>query len=178
MSPGIIYHGAAYYPELRSRAEVARDIELMLEAGLNIVRLGEFAWSTLEPSEGEFSFDFFLGVMDELHAAGIATMFCTPTAAPPVWFAHGHPERMHRDEHFRRWGHGARQHACTNHPYLHERARLVCEALARNLGGHPGLVAWQIDNEFKSHQDLCTCDICQGLWHDWLEARYGGSIEA
>lgn len=168
-----LYHGAAYYPELRPRTEVARDIDMMLKAGFNVVRIGEFAWTKMEPHPDEFALDFFAEIIDELYAAGISTIFCTPTAAPPIWFSHGHPERMYRDEHFRTWGHGARQHACTNHPYLHERAEKISTAISSRFGKHPGLIAWQIDNEFKSHQDICCCSTCEKLWHEWLQKRFG-----
>ena len=44
-----VYVGAAYYPELWPLSEVDKDIERMKAAGVNCVRMGEFAWSAMEP---------------------------------------------------------------------------------------------------------------------------------
>src|SRR5437588_8451985 len=65
------YHGAAYYPELWPEEDIARDIAEMKKLGINVVRIGEFAWAKMESDEGEISLDFFVRVMDKLHAAGI-----------------------------------------------------------------------------------------------------------
>lgn len=47
-----VYVGAAYYPELWDLSEVDKDIERMHAAGVNVARIGEFAWSRMEPKEG------------------------------------------------------------------------------------------------------------------------------
>ncbi len=167
------YHGAAYYPELWSPAERVRDIQQMKELNINVVRMGEFAWSTMEPEPDMISLDFFIETMDMLHQAGISTVFCTPTPTPPVWLTHGHPERLHVNEKGERMNHGARQHICTNNGYFRERTAVIVEAIAKKLSGHPGLIAWQIDNEFKGHVSECHCDTCRDLWHVWLKKNYG-----
>lgn len=59
------------------------DIRLMRKAGLTVVRMAEFAWSTLEPAGGEFHFDRLERAISALASAGIATVLGTPTAAPP-----------------------------------------------------------------------------------------------
>ena len=53
------YIGAAYYPELWPAEEVAADIQKMHDAGVNCVRVGEFAWGRMEPEEGKFDFSFY-----------------------------------------------------------------------------------------------------------------------
>ena len=69
--------------------------------------------------------------------------------------------------------HGARQHACTEHPDVRRFSYRIVEAMARALGRHPALVAWQIDNEFKCHvaEDFNPATIAR--WHAWLEKSYG-----
>jgi beta-galactosidase len=69
-------------------------------------------------------------------------------------------------------GHGSRQHACTNHPYFRERAALITENIAKEVGSLPGVIGWQIDNEFKCHVSECMCHTCKDLWHGWLKERY------
>jgi beta-galactosidase len=43
----------------------------MKEAGFNIVRLAEFAWSCLEPKEGLFDFDWLDHILEVIHEQGI-----------------------------------------------------------------------------------------------------------
>jgi beta-galactosidase len=171
-----LYHGAAYYPELWPDTEIDRDIAIMRETGINVVRMGEFAWAKMEPDEGRISLSYFARVMDKLHAAGIDTIFCTPTATPPIWLVDGHPERCYVNVDGVTMVHGARQHASYDHPDVQSACWRIVEACAKELGRHPGLVGWQIDNEFKCHvqEDFSAASVV--CWRKWLERRYG-SIE-
>jgi len=168
-----LYHGAAYYPELWDENVMNEDIEMMKQTGINVVRMGEFAWSSMEPNEGQFDLSFFMNVITKLYENGIETVMCTPTPTPPIWFTDGHPERMYVERDGRVMGHGSRQHACTNHSYFRERAALITEHIAQAVGSLPGVIGWQIDNEFKCHVSECMCSSCKELWHQWLEERYG-----
>lgn len=167
-----LYHGAAYYPELWNEKVIEEDILHMKQTGINVVRMGEFAWSTMEPEEGKFDLSFFANIINRLYENGIETVMCTPTPTPPIWYTHGHPERMYVDRDGKVMGHGSRQHACTNHPYFKERAALITENIAKAVGSLPGVIGWQIDNEFKCHVSECMCETCNGLWHEWLKNRY------
>ena len=64
-----IYFGAAYYPEHWPEEHWPEDIRLMQEAGMTVSRLAEFAWSTMEPAEGEFDFDWLEKAIAMLEAA-------------------------------------------------------------------------------------------------------------
>ena len=86
-----IYLGAAYYPELWSEEEFKKDITRMKETGVNCMRIGEFAWSKMEPKEGEFDFSIFEKVVDTLYENGISTVMCTPTCTPPRWLFKKYP---------------------------------------------------------------------------------------
>ncbi|MCY8067557.1 beta-galactosidase [Bacillus haynesii] len=169
---GKLYHGACFYPELWDEDVLDEDIRMMKRTGINVVRIGEFAWSRMEPEEGRIDVGFFAGVIRKLYDNKIETVMCTPTATPPIWLTHGHPERMHVNEKGETMGHGSRQHACTNHPHFRERARLIIKHIAKELGQLPGLIGWQLDNEFKCHVAECMCETCNTLWHKWLEDRY------
>jgi beta-galactosidase len=171
-----LYHGAAYYPELWNEKVIEEDIIEMKKTGINVVRIGEFAWASMEPEEGKIDLSFFTRMINKLYENGIETVMCTPTPTPPIWFSHNHPERMYVDADGKVMGHGSRQHACTNHPYFRERAALITEHIAKALGSLPGVIGWQLDNEFKCHVSECMCNTCKELWHAWLKERYG-SIE-
>jgi beta-galactosidase len=172
-----LYHGAAYYPELWPDADIERDIAEMKRVGINVARMGEFAWSKMEPNQGEISLDYFVGVMDKLHAAGIKTFLCTPTPTPPVWLTDGHPERCYVDANGTIMVHGARQHVSYDHPEVRAACFRIVEAMAKALGKHPSLIGWQIDNEFKCHVSEDYSDASVARWHQWLETKYG-TIEA
>ena len=64
----------------------------MREAGVTLVSVGIFSWGMLEPRPGEYEFGWLDRVLGLLHEAGIAVDLGTPTAAPPPWFLHRHPE--------------------------------------------------------------------------------------
>ena len=175
--PKKLHHGAAFYPELWPDSVVTEDIAAMQRLGLTVVRMGEFAWARMEPDEGNIDVGYFVGLMDRLHAAGIGTVFCTPTPTPPVWVTDGHPERLYVDDLGQAKIHGSRQHVCTNHAEFRRLGCRIVEAIARTVGRHPGLVAWQTDNELKCHVAECCCASCRDQWHTWLAQLYG-TIEA
>jgi beta-galactosidase len=168
-----LYHGAAYYPELWPETDIERDIAEMKKLGINVVRMGEFAWAKMEPDEGRISLEFFVPVMDRLHAAEIDVVFCTPTPTPPIWLTHGHPERCFVDANGVVMSHGARQHPSYEHPDVRAACLRIVDACAQGVGRHPALVAWQIDNELKCHvgEDFNAAAVTH--WHAWLEKRYG-----
>src|SRR4030067_1152727 len=79
-TPSKLYIGSAYYPEQWPELNWQEDIRLMREAGFNTVRLGDFAWSALEPSLGKYQFKWLERAISALGEAGIDTVLCTPTA--------------------------------------------------------------------------------------------------
>ena len=62
----MFYFGAAYYPEDWDESEQAHDIAMMVKAGINVVRIGEFAWAKMEPQEGAYDFSWMHRVMEKL----------------------------------------------------------------------------------------------------------------
>lgn len=169
---GDLLYGAALYPEVWDAATFTSDAAHMRRLGMNTARIGEFMWSALEPEEGRIKLDVLDRALDTLAANGLRAIVCTPTVTPPVWLTHGHSERLHRKADGTVLGHGSRQHVCTNHPEFRRRAALITEAVARAIGDDDRVVAWQLDNEFKSHVGGCFCDRCRTLWTDWLRGRY------
>ncbi|MBT4758022.1 MAG: beta-galactosidase, partial [Opitutae bacterium] len=93
-SMGPPWIGAAYYPELWPENEFEADLKRIKAAGLNAVRLAEFAWGLMEPEEGCFDFNWLHRVISRLEEAGIAVVLGTPSAAPPAWLNVDHPEVM------------------------------------------------------------------------------------
>jgi len=168
-----LYHSAAYYPELWPAEQIDEDIAWMKKAGLNAVRMAEFAWSRMEPVEGGYDFDWLHHVVDKLYAAGISSILCTPTATPPAWLSEKHPDILFINREGRRMGHGSRRHYCYNSPVYRDYSRKITERLAREFGNAPGLIGWQTDNEFFCHVQECYCDTCRHKFYDWLKKRFG-----
>ncbi len=170
----MIRYGADYYPEHWPEERWPLDARLMQEAGFNVVRLAEFAWSRLEPSPGHFDWAWLDRAIDLLAAHGIQVILGTPTASPPPWLPALHPEVFRVDEDGRRLTYGNRQEHCQATPAYRARTQAIVAAMAEHYATHPNVVAWQIDNEFGVR---CYCDVCAGRFRRWLAARYG-SLQA
>lgn len=170
--------GAAYYPEHWSEAERAADPPLMAKAGINVVRMAEFAWDILEPEEGRFEFELFDETIERLGAKGIRSILCTPTAAPPRWLTKRHPEVLRVDENGVRLEHGSRQHCCLASPLFRSYSRRIARAMARHFRPNPHVIGWQTDNEFYCHFSECHCENCRQEFVDYLRARFANDIGA
>ena len=166
--------GVDYYPEHWPAARWVTDARLMRDAGLEIVRLAEFAWARLEPTEGEFDWDWLDRAVETLVAEGLQVVLCTPTAAPPAWLARNYPDILPVDKHGHRHSFGGRRHYCANSPAYREHTRRIVDALATRYSQHPDVIGWQIDNEFGGGKTArCYCHHCVRAFRSWLRRRYG-----
>lgn len=173
----MIQLGAAYYPELWDKAELARDIERCREYGLSVLRVGEFAWGQMEPEEGKYDLDWLQEVVDRLHAGGISVILCTPTCTPPRWLLNRYPETRQVSPAGVREAVSSRCHTCKTSPLMREKNRQITGQLAQRFGSHPGVVGWQLDNELYIYRNGCYCPLCRAAFHRYLEEQYG-SVEA
>lgn len=166
--------GVCYYPEHWSETMWADDARRMREAGISRVRIGEFAWSRLEPDPGRYDFDWLQRAIDTLHEAGLSVILGTPTATPPKWLVDRMLDMLAVDHHGRPRAFGSRRHYCFSHVgYRRECARIV-SALAERFGQHPGVVAWQTDNEYGCHDTVRSySDSARLGFRHWLKDRYG-----
>ena len=165
--------GVCYYPEHWPEDIWPTDAARMAELGLSQVRIGEFAWSRLEPEPGNLQFDWLERAMDVLAGAGLKIILGTPTATPPKWLVDRMPDMLPVDADGHVRGFGSRRHYCFSHEgYRHECARIVT-ALAKRLGEHPALVAWQTDNEYGCHHtSLSWSKPARAAFRDWLAQKY------
>ena len=167
------YIGAAYYPEVWPREAVDDEIAKMKEVGINCVRVGEFAWSRMEPEEGTFCLDWLQEVCDKMYAAGIAVILCTPSATPPKWLTDKYPETLNVQSGGIPSQFGGRCHVCKSSPVMREKNRLIIERMAQLLGRHPSVIGWQLDNEIFHYGDGCFCPLCQKRFKEYLKKKYG-----
>lgn len=170
----VIWHGAAYYPELWPKADIDRDIPFMKSLGINVVRMAEFAWALLEPEQDVFNIGLFDEAIEKLGKAGIYTVMGTPTAAPPRWLTARYPDSLYVDRRMVKAHHGSREHVCFNSPDYVERSKIIVRKMAEHYGKNPYVIAWQTHNEYNCPPvDECVCDNCKNAWQAWLKQRYG-----
>jgi len=162
--------GVDYYPEQWGREMWEKDAETMARTGVKLIRVAEFAWSRLEPRDGEFDFSWLDDVISTFSRYAIGTVLCTPTNCPPLWMYEAHPEIVQVGADGKRIQTGIRAHRCINNPTFRFYAKSITEQMIRHFAGKPAVAGWQIDNELEAYQ--CTCDTCKGLFRDWLKEKY------
>lgn len=168
------YLGAAYYPEDWPLEQIDADIALMKQAGMNVMRVGEFAWSRMEPEEGVFDFDWLRLVVDKLSAAGIATMMGTPTCTPPAWLTERYPECLFVDATGKPISHGGRRHLCPISPAYRRHCERIVTKMAEEFGRDDRIIGWQIDNEVYPHNSRsCCCHACVTKFRADMQRRFG-----
>jgi beta-galactosidase len=166
----MISFGGDYNPEQWPSSVWDADVELMRAAGVNLVTVGVFSWSRLQPGPDEFDFDWLDQVLDLLGTAGIGVCLATPTASPPPWFTHAHPDAMPVNHNGVRLTHGSRDTYCVNAPAFQTASVRIAGQLAARYGRHEALRMWHVHNEYGT---TCYCDHCAAAFRLWLAARYG-----
>ncbi len=161
--------GTAWYPEHWDEARWEQDLTLMQAAGINMVRIGEFAWSRMEPQEGRYDFEWLKRAVALAAKHNIRVVLGTPTAAPPAWLTQKYPDTLAVWDDGRRATHGNRGHyRFTSARYL-EFCRRIAAEMAKQFGHNPNVVGWQIDNEYGP---VSYDDETRAKFQQFLRARY------
>ena len=155
-----LLHGGDYNPEqwLDRPDILEKDLDMLEEAGCNVVSLGIFSWSTLEPEEGVFNFEWLENIINKLYERGISVILATPSASRPKWLADKYPEVLRVDGERKRALYGFRHNHCYTSPVYREKTAIINRKLAERFGNHPAVIMWHISNEFGGE---CHCPLCQ-----------------
>jgi len=164
-------HGGDYNPDqwLNYPDVIEEDFKLMKLSGCNTFSIGIFAWSTLEPEEGKFNFEWLDKIMDKMAANNFNVFLATPTGAKPPWMAEKYPEiKRVSKEGIRDYYHTRHNH-CWTSPIYREKAKIIISKLAERYKTHPALKGWHISNEYNGQ---CYCELCLKSWQNWLKNKY------
>jgi len=166
-----IVAGTDWYPEQWPESRWEEDLRLMEAADLKVVRVAEFAWSRMEPSEGGYDFDWLERAVNLAAKHHIMSVLGTPTAAPPAWLTQKYPDTLRVEENGQRAIHGARAQGSVSSPRYRELCRKIAEQMAWRFGRNPNVVGWQIDNE-EGYALMSYDDHARKFFQDWLQNKY------
>jgi beta-galactosidase len=162
--------GTYYYPEQWPRSQWERDFDRIAEMGFKIVHMAEFAWFSLEPTAGDFQFDWLSECVEMAAARGLDVILCTPTAAPPVWLTDEFSEVLATYQNAPADRHGGRRHYTPTSLRMQEATLRIVTAMADRFGDHPAVVGWQIDNELGRGFD--QSEHTHRAFRAWLRKKY------
>ena len=168
-----IWYGGDYNPDQWPEEVWDEDIELMQQAGVNLVSVAIFSWAKLEPEEGVYDFDWLDRVIDKLGKAGIAVDLASGTASPPMWMTQAHPEILWVDYRGDVCQPGARQHWRATSPVFLDYALNLCRKMAEHYKDNPYVVSWHVSNEYGCHNRFDYSEDAERAFRKWCEERYG-----
>ena len=164
-------YGTYYYPDHWPESMWEKDAEMMQAAGINLIKTGEGAWATFEPSQGHFSFDWMDRAIRVFSAHGIRFILGTPSYSPPAWLYAEYPDVGAMDIHGVRFRFGVRQVQNLSSPHYVEAVKRVVTAMGQHYADNPNVLAFSIDNEIGdqvSYDELARADFIA-----WLKTKYG-----
>ena len=173
-APDQLLLGVDYYPDQTPEALWEEDARMMADFGFTNVRIAEFAWGLMEPSEGKFDFVWLRRSVEILHKHNIAVILGTPSAAPPPWLSAKYPDIVEVNPQGQPLHPGGRRFTCPTNKTYRRLSLAVASEMAHTFAETPGVIGWQIDNEFTlSSNPRCYCNFCRAGFQDWLRSRYG-----
>ncbi len=165
--------GTCYYPEHWPKSMWREDLERMLSTGIEVIRIAEFAWSKVEPTEGHFTYEFFDEFLDLAEETGMKVIFCTPTATPPAWLTEKYPEVLNARMDGTLLRHGARRHYNYNSPVYQELSARITGKFAEHYAGRSCIIGWQLDNEINCEISEFYSRSDDEAFRVFLKEKYG-----
>jgi beta-galactosidase len=142
--------GVAYYDEYMPYERLEKDVGMMKDAGINVVRIAESTWSTVEPQDNVFDYSHIDRVLNAMHKGGIKVIIGTPTYAFPTWLAKKYPEILATTSKGKNQ-YGARQNMDITNEDFRFHAERVIRKIMEHVKDHPAIIGYQVDNETKHY---------------------------
>ena len=161
--------GAAYYDEYMPYDRIDKDMEMMVAAGINTIRIAESTWSTWEPEEGVYDFTHLDRMLDAAESHGISVIIGTPTYAIPSWLAKKADDILSLT-HNGQNTYGPRQNMDLTSPIYREYAERIIRKLMEKVADRKCVIGYQIDNE-THHYDTCG-PRAQAMFVEYLKERF------
>ena len=165
-------YGVVYYPEQWPEERWDSDLSRIAETGMNVVRMGEGAWSVWEPEEGHYQFGMFDRALALCQKHGLKAIMGTPTYTPPAWLTERYPDVLRASFDGTRLMHGSRRHYNYTSPLYRAKSEAITEALVRHYRDHSEVIGWQIDNELNCHLDTSFAQSDHEAFRTWCRERY------
>ncbi|MCM3870057.1 MAG: beta-galactosidase, partial [Pyrinomonadaceae bacterium] len=170
-----ILYGVSYYHEYMPVERLETDVQMMKEAGINVVRMGESSWGLWEPQDGRFDFSWMDRIVDRMHQAGIKVIMGTPTYSVPAWLYRKHPEILVTRLNGERATYGIRQNMDITSPTYLFYAERVIRQILNHYKNHPAIVGYQVDNETTSY-GTAGANV-QVAFTEYLKRKFGTAAE-
>lgn len=167
--PDQLLFGVAYYDEYMPYDRLDKDITMMKAAGINVVRIAESTWSTVEPQDGVFNFYHIDRVLDAMHKANIKVIVGTPTYAVPTWLVRKYPSVLATTPRGQN-RYGARQNMDISDEHYRFHAERVIRKMMEHVKDHPAIIGYQVDNETKHYQT--AGDNVQKQFVAYMQAKF------
>ncbi|OJX47294.1 MAG: hypothetical protein BGO78_17665 [Chloroflexi bacterium 44-23] len=166
--------GVCFYPEQCSEDRWQIEAKMMRELGLRIVRIGDFSWSKIEPSQGSYQWQWTDSLIEKLSGEGLQIVLSTPVSFPPTWLL----EILMIPRSTGKNGNNAKPPGkndfCSNHPLFKEFTLTLISEMSKRYGRNEAIIGWQINHEpYTQKQDEHVCQYCQQSFHTWLQLKYG-----
>src|SRR5678815_4614109 len=164
-----LLYGVAYYDEYMPYYRLDKDIQMMKEAGINVVRIAESTWSTVEPQENVFDFSHIDTVLNAMHKAGIHAIVGTPTYAVPAWLVKKYPDVLAITPYGQNQ-YGARQNMDITNEHFRSHAEMVIRKIMEHVKDNPAIIGYQVDNETKAYNTAGP--NVQKLFVEYMKEKY------
>eukprot|EP00825_Cyclidium_porcatum_P001990 TRINITY_DN10919_c0_g1_i1.p1 TRINITY_DN10919_c0_g1~~TRINITY_DN10919_c0_g1_i1.p1 ORF type:complete len:421 (-),score=42.19 TRINITY_DN10919_c0_g1_i1:12-1274(-) len=171
-----LLHGGDYNPDqwLKHPEVLKEDVRLLKLANCNCVSINIFGWSSIEPEEGKYTFEWLDKIMDDMAENNIHVILATPSGARPAWMSEKYPEVLRVNGDRSKNIHGQRHNHCYTSPLYRKKTYEINKLLAERYKDHTSLIMWHISNEYNGE---CHCDFCQEAFRSWLKKKYDNDLE-
>jgi beta-galactosidase len=171
--PDTFLYGCDFYPELQTRDEWNKMLDLFQQANFNAVRILDSSWGNVEVAPGKFDFGWVRDFLDDLDKHNMKAILGTGTFIAPQWLIAENPELLVE---LRPGWHAhpmARKSACLSHPLYRQACQKYIAAIAKEFKNHPAVIGWQVDNEIELILTVYDYNPAEeNAWQDWLKATY------